>query len=231
MVKILSLDASTEACSVALLSDNNIDAIKEVTPQGHTKVMLSLVDQLLNRNNITLNDLDAVACGVGPGSFTGVRIGVSMAQGLAFGADKKLIGIGDLKAMAWNAIKDTKVDLAVSAIDARMSEVYLGIYKRDEQGNVQQLIENKVLSPENARKEIESIVKNLKFCYCGTGFNTYPQIIEGLNAVKANEDLPWADAVAELASVDFADNKAEDPENVQPLYVRDTVTWKKVNEQ
>ena len=132
MTRILAIDAATEGCSVALYQDGKIEAVRSVSPQGHTRLLLPYIDDVLKKSGLRLSDLDAVACGRGPGSFTGVRISVSMAQALAFGAEKPLIGIVDLEAMALRAHKETGSQYVVSAIDARMGEVYLGIYEISE---------------------------------------------------------------------------------------------------
>ena len=91
MTKVLALDSATEACSVALIVDGDESSIFEVSPQAHTKLLLPMVDKVLKDKGMQLCDVDVLACGQGPGSFTGVRIGVSLAQGLAFGAEKKIV--------------------------------------------------------------------------------------------------------------------------------------------
>ena len=111
MTRILAIDAATEGCSVALYQDGAIESVRSVSPQGHTRLLLPYIDDVLKKTNLRLQDLDAVACGRGPGSFTGVRISVSMAQALAFGAEKPLIGIVDLRAMAMRAHKETESGL------------------------------------------------------------------------------------------------------------------------
>lgn len=229
MSKFLAIDASTEGCSVALAMDGVITLKKEVAPQGHTKLLLPMVDELLKAQGIKLTDLDAIACGRGPGSFTGVRIGVSLAQGLALGADLKLIGVCDLAAMAYRASLDTNVRIAVSAIDARMGEVYLGIYSVED-NNIKSIIPELVCSPNIAQEKILEFAGS-EFTYCGTGFKTYPDIVSSLQAVKAKEDLPWADSIAILADHIYEQGGALPPEDVLPVYLRDKVTWKKVSEQ
>lgn len=229
MSKFLAIDASTEGCSVALYVDGSVTVNKEIAPQGHTKLLLPMVDAILKAQNLSLGDLTAIACGRGPGSFTGVRIGVSMAQGLALGADLKLIGICDLAAMAYRAAKDTNKNIAVAAIDARMSEVYLGIYKVTGQ-SLEAIIPELVCSPQEARDKIMAVAGD-DFAYCGTGFKTYTDILADLKAIKAPEDLPWADAIAELANESYVKGEALAPEDVLPVYLRDKVTWKKVSEQ
>ena len=99
-VKILALDTATENCSVALLVDDKVYVRSEVAPRDHTKKILPMVDEVLKEAGLTLAELDALAYGRGPGSFTGVRIGIGIAQGLAFGADLPMIGVSTLEAMA-----------------------------------------------------------------------------------------------------------------------------------
>lgn len=104
-VKILALDTATERCSVALLVGNTVYSRSEIAPRDHTKKVLPMVDEVLKEAGVTLQELDALAFGRGPGSFTGVRIGIGIAQGLAFGADLPMIGISTLAAMAQAAYR------------------------------------------------------------------------------------------------------------------------------
>ncbi|MGO3800463.1 MAG: tRNA (adenosine(37)-N6)-threonylcarbamoyltransferase complex dimerization subunit type 1 TsaB, partial [Vibrio casei] len=94
--KILALDTSTENCSVALMINDQMFTRSEVAPRDHTKKILPMVDEVLKEAGISLHDLDALAFGRGPGSFTGVRIGIGIAQGLSFGAELPMIGISTL---------------------------------------------------------------------------------------------------------------------------------------
>ncbi len=232
MTRILAIDAATEGCSVALYQDGKIEAVRSVSPQGHTRLLLPYIDDVLKKSGLRLSDLDAVACGRGPGSFTGVRISVSMAQALAFGAEKPLIGIVDLEAMALRAHKETGSQYVVSAIDARMGEVYLGIYEISE--NVPKaMIPEAVTAPEKAVELIRGTLSGKKFTSVGTGFGTYPVLSESFAGYvsPASDNLPDAVEIAELAAGAFADGRVEEPENVLPVYLRDNVSWKKVSEQ
>lgn len=228
MTKVLGIDASTEGCSVALYVDGVFYEKNEVCPQGHTKLLLPMVDEILKEHALSLADLDFLACGKGPGSFTGVRIGVSITQGLALGSDKKVVGICDLEAMADNAMEETKCEYAVSAIDARMGEVYLGIYHLENKKLVS-LIEESVVKPEEAITKIKETLGNNKFAYSGTAFTTYSNLKESMTlGVASTNNLPMAKSVVNLA---LNSSERLEPEELLPLYVRDTVTWKKVSEQ
>ena len=231
MTKILAVDTATEACSAALFIDGRIISEKEVAPQGHTRLLLPMTDRLLKEAGLSLRDLDALAAGRGPGSFTGVRIGVSMAQGLAFGAGKPLIGISDLMVMAFQALEETGLNEAVASIDARMGEVYLGVFRMDPDGFPELLGEERVLAPEIAASYAKELLSGNQPALTGTGFAAYPRIGEALNGIPAAENLPWADTLARLALRDYERGLARAPGEILPVYIRDQVTWKKVAEQ
>lgn len=103
---ILALDTATEACSVALQYNGNITFLDEISPRSHTQRILPMVDELLNQANIELKEVNYLVFGRGPGSFTGVRVGVSVAQGLAMGANLPVVAVSNLKAMAEEAYQN-----------------------------------------------------------------------------------------------------------------------------
>ena len=127
-MKLLAIDTSTEGCSVALLNGSELLHLDEVCPQQHSKRVLPMVQQLLNESGLILQQLDGIVFGRGPGSFTGVRIGVGVTQGLAFGADLPVYGVSTLAAMAQAAYRLHGAKQVISAIDARMAEIYLGFF-------------------------------------------------------------------------------------------------------
>lgn len=232
MTRILAVDTSTEACSAALYDDGRIFCEKEVAPQGHTRFLLPMIERLLKIQGLSLQDLDCLAAGRGPGSFTGVRIGVSMAQGLAFGAGKPLVGISDLEVLAFTAFNDTASGKAVAAIDARMGEVYIGVYERDSRGFPVLLGEERVLAPEKALAAVRELIGDDEVpAVIGTGFGAYPEMVGALNGVRTGESLPWADSLVRLALRDWELSLAQPPEEVLPVYIRDQVTWKKISDQ
>lgn len=124
---LLGIETSTNACSVALSIDNRIIHRFEIIPQMHTKRLFPMIREVMNEANITLDQLDAIAVGRGPGSFTGIRIAVSAAQGLAFGLGINVYPISTLAALA-HQIQDDKV---IPTLDARMGDVYVRINNED----------------------------------------------------------------------------------------------------
>ncbi|OZB42500.1 MAG: tRNA (adenosine(37)-N6)-threonylcarbamoyltransferase complex dimerization subunit type 1 TsaB, partial [Alishewanella sp. 34-51-39] len=158
-MKFLALDTSTEACSVALALDGQILALDEVCPQQHSKRILPMIQQLLADAGVSLNQLDGIIFGRGPGSFTGVRIGVSVAQGLAFGADLPVFGVSTLAAMAQAAAVQQNATEVIAAIDARMAEVYIAAFTLGEAGLMQ------AITPEIAAKPaaLPEVLTSLSF--------------------------------------------------------------------
>ena len=126
---LLALDTATENCSAALEKDGKIFSVSEVALQKHAAIILPMIDSLLSNAGVKREDLQGIVFGRGPGSFTGVRIGTSIAQGLSLGLNIKALGISDLKALAFEAIGD-KEGKVVASIDARMGEVYFCIYEK-----------------------------------------------------------------------------------------------------
>ena len=122
-MRILAIDTATEACSAALWSDGKVSAHFELCPREHTQRILPIVQDLLTADGAALGALDALAYGRGPGSFTGVRIGIGIAQGLALGAGLPMIGVSTLMTMAEGAWRKTGASRVLVAIDAQMCEV------------------------------------------------------------------------------------------------------------
>ncbi|WP_429076624.1 tRNA (adenosine(37)-N6)-threonylcarbamoyltransferase complex dimerization subunit type 1 TsaB [Aeromonas veronii] len=226
-LKILAVDTATEACSAALLVGEKLFSRWEEAPRDHTRKILPMVQAVLEDAGISLSDLDAIAFGRGPGSFTGVRIGISVAQGLAFGAGVPLIGISTLAAMAQGAYRLDGAEQVLTAIDARMNEVYFGRYELID-GRMQ-LVGDEVVSDPAALVDVRGKLAGPVTCV-GTGFETYGETLSGLADELAVSQVrfPAAEDMLPLARAAWLAGEAVPVEHATPVYLRDKVTWKKL---
>lgn len=229
-MKLLALETSTENLSVALLNEDKVSFKSMLTPQKHAELILPLIDELLKENAVTKDELDGIVLGAGPGSFTGVRIAASTAQGLALGLNLKVASVTSLKALAAEAIKKCGAKYAVSSIDARMGEVYLAVYS-NENGLLKLLDEERVLKPEQAVLKISELTaQSDDYICCGSGIEVLEKC--GFQTAKGKHaSFPQAQFLFDDAILQFKNGKALDAEFALPLYVRNEVTWKKVSEQ
>lgn len=234
-MNILAIDTATEACSVALQHNGIRTTRFEICPQQHSQRLLPMVDEVLKEANITLNDLDLLAFGRGPGSFTGVRIATGMIQGLALGTGLKVAGVSTLEAMAVETaakINDESALIAVAS-DARMDEVYFAVYSHTPDG-VYRIIDEQVCPPEMALEQLDSMDQedSKKIVTAGTGWTAYEKLSEwrANTCSESYEDvsLPNAEYMLSLASKAQETGDVFDAVNVEPVYLRDKVTWKKL---
>jgi tRNA threonylcarbamoyladenosine biosynthesis protein TsaB len=226
MTKILALDTSTDACSVALTIDGVANHIFELAAKSHTQRLLPMVDEILRAANCRLQDLDAIAYGRGPGSFTGLRICMGVVQGLAFGANLPVIPISTLQAMAQGFLTEnpnTTLPLLV-ALDARMNEIYWGVFTADK--NPQALSDEYVMKPTDVCEQ--NIVQSLdkKFIAIGPGWH-YADLQTIAPAQLVQNVYPNAKDILSLALDAFAQGKSMSILDAQPVYLRDSVSWKK----
>ncbi|MEN9583065.1 MAG: tRNA ((37)-N6)-threonylcarbamoyltransferase complex dimerization subunit type 1 TsaB [Pseudomonadota bacterium] len=226
-LKILAVDTATEACSAALQVGDTLFSRWEEAPRDHTRKILPMVQAVLDDAGITLGELDAIAFGRGPGSFTGVRIGISVAQGLAFGVGVPLIGISTLAAMAQGAYRLDGAEQVLTAIDARMNEVYFGRYELID-GRMQ-LVGDEVVSDPVALVDARGKLAGRVTCV-GTGFETYGETLSGLADELAVSQVrfPAAIDMLPLARAAWLAGEAVPVEQATPVYLRDKVTWKKL---
>jgi tRNA threonylcarbamoyladenosine biosynthesis protein TsaB len=223
-MKILAIDTATEGCSVALLQGAEVTERFEVTPRGHADRVLDMVREVLAEGQLSLAQLDAIAFDRGPGSFTGVRIGCSMAQGLGFAMDLPLLGISSLQALAAAALRaHPETNHVCAMIDARMSEIYTGYYVRGE--TVPQLLGEEAVLPAQ-----QLVLPNTEHTWLatGTGWSAYrSDFTDTLNqqvVVGEGAALPHAADVAQLAVSAFKAGGAIAAELAHPTYLRDRVT-------
>lgn len=226
MTKILALDASTDACSVALYVDGATSHIFELAAKSHTQRLLPMVDEILSAANCTLKDLDAIAFGRGPGSFTGLRICMGIVQGLAFGANLPVIPVSTLQAMAQGFITDnpqTSSPLLVT-LDARMDEVYWGLYSVDKTPIA--LSAEHVMKPADVC--LQDVVVNLdkKFIAIGPGWH-YADLQTIIPETFVQDVHPNALHMLPIALEAFNNGETQSILDAQPVYLRDSVSWQK----
>ncbi|CNB54429.1 tRNA (adenosine(37)-N6)-threonylcarbamoyltransferase complex dimerization subunit type 1 TsaB [Yersinia intermedia] len=226
--RILAIDTATEACSVALWNNGEVQALFELCPREHTQRILPMVQQVLAESGLSLTQLDALAFGRGPGSFTGVRIGIGIGQGLALGADLPMIGVSTLQTMAQGAFRLTGASRVLAAIDARMGEVYWGEFERGAQGDWLGEHTEAVMTPAQVLAHVPSLSGH--WATVGTGWQTYPDLVSSDNVVLADGQmlLPQAEDMLPLALSSWASGQAVSVENAEPVYLRNEVTWKKL---
>lgn len=228
-MNILALDTSTEACSAALAMGASISERFEIAPRGHSLLILPMLDALLAEAGIGLAQIDAVAFGCGPGSFTGVRIAVGIAQGVAFGADLPVVPVSSLAALAQGAHVKTGAQRVLAAIDARMGEVYWGAYECDVDG-LMCLRENEgVYKP-----DMVPLPEGKEWFGAGSGWKMYGAVLHAhlphLLKRYESEHYPHARDVARLGEKNFKQGLAVSAENAMPVYLRNEVAWKKSTE-
>ncbi len=228
MTCILAIETATEACSAALLINGEVRERYELAPRRHAMLILPFVDALLQEADLKPQQLDAVAFGRGPGSFTGLRIAAGIAQGIAFGADLPVVPVSTLAALARTALQTQDGDAVMAAIDARMQEVYWGVYQRTGKDLVELIGAERVCAaadvplPET-RAQIDTWIG------AGTGWGSYGDVLGtrcGMPQRIYADCYPRAAAVAALAEALFQQGFTVPAQQAIPVYLRDNVANK-----
>jgi tRNA threonylcarbamoyladenosine biosynthesis protein TsaB len=212
-MRFAALETSTEWCGVALWRDGEIAALERRAGQRHSELALPMLQDLLKRFSISIEDLDAVAFGAGPGSFTGLRIACGLAQGLAFARNLPVLGVSSLEALA----EESGAERVLACIDARMHEVYYAALERRARG-WREVVPAQCVPPQAIA------VPEGQWLGAGNGFATYGNM--GLAKVLP-EVHPTAFAVARLAAPRLAAGEGVDPALAAPIYIRDKVAFTK----
>ena len=216
-MRLLAFETATEACSVAVLIDGELRERFDIAPRRHAELALPWAEALLAEAGLAKSQLDAIAVGRGPGAFTGVRLGISLAQGIALALDRPVVPVSTLAALAMQG-EGARI---LAAIDARMGEVYLGAFRGEGEGVVA-LADETVAKPEQV-----AIPEGDGWHGVGTGFAAsdaaLQQRLRGRLATIDAAALPHAADVARLAVAAFARGEALPPERVEPAYLRDNV--------
>ncbi len=218
-MRILAIDTATQVESVALISEEEL--IAEYTfncPVTHTKLLVGTMELLLRNSNLTINDIDGLAVSLGPGSFTGLRIGVSTVKGLALASGKPVVGVPTLDALAFNL--PFARNLICPIIDAKKGEVYTALYRMDEIKGLIKVTENLVIDPMSLLNRIHEPV-----IFTGDGVKIYGMLInETLGGLAtfapAQVSTVHAASVAYLGLSKFKQSIIEDPASLTPIYIR-----------
>lgn len=224
-MRILAIDTTTEACSAALLAGERLYARAEEPGRGAAERILTMVDEVLAEAGTTLGAVDAIAACIGPGGFTGVRICVATAQGLAFGAGIPVVPVTSLEALAASAARGQAANV-LACLDARMNELYWSCFGVDAAGAVVELQSPRVSAAADvALPPVASPGRPWRGI--GRGLAASPELAGRLGLAVADGDeraLPDARWIARLAAARLGQpGAAVDPAALNPLYVRDTV--------
>jgi len=226
-MKLLALDTSSVACSVALQLDEVVTERHAEQPREHTHLLMPMIESLLQDAGVELAELDAIVLGNGPGSFIGMRIAASVAQGLAFGSGLKVVPVSSLAAVAAQVLEEQGAAAVAVAQDAHMNEVYLGLYRPGTDGLPVAIVAERLQGPSRIR-ELESEPAERQIA-AGFGWQRYPDLLavnrERFAAIS--EILhPQARHLLSLGAAELANGNAVNPQNIMPAYLRQKVAEK-----
>ncbi len=238
-MKLLAVETSTEACSAALYIDGIVTERFELTHNEHTRLILPMIDSLMTDAGLKPQQLDVLAFGRGPGSFTGVRIATGVIQGIALGADLPVVPVSTLAAIAQDFFDNNSkaqgarhkvqaefstFNVAFTAMDARMGEIFWGVYQRDEQGFAE------LIGKESVTPAADVEFPDRTGVGVGSGWGIYKQELmirlAGRVSYCESDKLPRASAIARLGAQGFEQGLAVAVEQAMPVYLRDKVAKK-----
>jgi len=226
--KILAIDSATDACSVALLAENHITEIFQMAPQQHGNLLLPMIEKLLTQAKLSLASLNALAFSCGPGSFTGIRIAAGIIQGLALSADLPVVPISTLQTMAQGAFREKNATRVLVSLDARMHEIYWGVYQLNSNQIMQPVISDNLYHP----TEIPIPSEN-NWLGIGNGWQIYGEILEKRCQDKVTNidpnSYPHAQDMLAIALERYQQGSTVTAEEAAPLYLRDEGAWKKTS--
>lgn len=220
-MKILALETSTEYCSAALSHDDTIIAKDTLAGQKHSEILLVMIQELLAEAELTLRQIDGIAFGAGPGSFTGLRIACGVAQGLGFAAKLPVVGISTLEALA----QKISAPETIVALDARMGEIYHAAYQKTSEHHWEVISPPVLCSPDSP-----PALPNGNWVAGGSGFDVYRDKLSAIYRENIQQIYcglhPQAVEIAQLARYKLSKNSNSDPANATPVYLRNKVALK-----
>ncbi|MDN3494177.1 tRNA (adenosine(37)-N6)-threonylcarbamoyltransferase complex dimerization subunit type 1 TsaB [Winogradskyella bathintestinalis] len=221
MALILNIESATTNCSVSLSKDGETLVLKEDNSPGysHAETLHLYIDEVIKSSDYKLSQIDAIAVSKGPGSYTGLRIGVSSAKGLCFALEKPLIAISTLESLA-HQVKE-RDGIIIPMLDARRMEVYSAIY--NSKFEMQRPIKAEILTEESYAE----LLNNNRIYFIGNGVEKTKTLIQHPNAIFINGKLPSANEMSRLAEIKYQKSDTEDVAYFEPYYLKDFVALKK----
>ena len=222
---ILALDTATEVCSVAVLGASHCIERRETVGNGQSERILPMVDEVMNESGMALAEVDFIAFGAGPGSFTGLRIACGIAQGLAWSAGKRVVPVGNLRALAARAFAvQTAGDVALVAIDARMQESYCAVYRRELRNGQVDAVEARAPSLERPAS-LPGLASEFDVALVtGNALSVFSSVWPTAHSWVALPELRATAAdIARLARGDALLGRTVAPHEALPVYIRDQV--------
>ena len=223
-MRLLAFDTSSVACTVAVKADGVVAERHEEKAREHTRILMPMIRSCLEEVDTALTDLDAIVVGNGPGSFIGMRIAASVAQGLAYGAGLDVVPVSSMAAVAAQA--GSEDHYVVVTQDAHMNEVYLGIYLIDAAGNPEPTIDER-LHGQGAIPELEYLDRPV--VAAGLGWQRYPKLHqENRVRIGAMSSVlhPRAKELLDLGGICLQQGLSVPPESLEPAYLRQKVATK-----
>lgn len=224
MPNILAVDTTTASCSAALLVNHELITQSQLSERNHTKLILPMIDKLLREGGLTPSQINVIAFTAGPGSFTGIRIGFGIVQGLAFGLDIPVVSVSSLETLAHTAIRKIKIQtdtLITPMLDARMNEVYWAQFSYHS-GSLMRIDNDRLSAPETLSKEL-----NYPSIIVGDGLNYIEKLPKESTDPSHVSLLPEAQDIFKIACPLIEKGQAVDISKVSPVYLRNKITWDK----
>ncbi|MBT8096827.1 MAG: tRNA (adenosine(37)-N6)-threonylcarbamoyltransferase complex dimerization subunit type 1 TsaB [Woeseia sp.] len=226
-MKLLAIDTSSLACSVALHLGASVFERHEERGREHTRLLMPMVKNVLAEGGVAVSDLDAIVLGNGPGSFIGMRIAASVAQGLAHGADLSIVPVSSLAAVAAQVFAESDANAVIVAQDAHMNEVYLGAYRRGD-ANLPDPVFAERLHGQTLIAKLDDSDSRGRVA-AGFGWQRYPELAalnKSLFESRSENLYPRARFLLPLGAIALQNGEFVDPQEIAPAYLRHKVAEK-----
>ena len=219
-MKILALDSSTEACSVALLNDDEVISRYEFLPKQHNQLILRMIDELMSEASLHFSQLDCLALSNGPGSYTGLRLSAGVVQGVAFANDLPVVLVSSLAVLAQGAVREYSASKVISALDARMGQLFWGVYALNSQNIMESVVPDVVVNPGDV------LIPDSDYRLgVGPGWKAYRDDLQNIVGQRVqrieSEFFPHAEDVLPLAKGKFLQHDVVKSALALPVYLRD----------